>query len=66
MSAATGFAWFNLATAQTRHARDYLRSSGHFISVNQHIRDLLEWQRLKRDARQALFQSSLCDRPRLP
>lgn len=66
MSAALGFAYLNLAATQTRYAVEYFRRSGQFVNASWLAHDILEWSRLKREARAHLEASSRCNRPRLP
>lgn len=66
MNTALGFAYLSLAITSTRIARKYHESARRTDSDRWRKDDIAEWQRLKRQARTAIFSSSMCERPRLP
>ena len=63
-SHAVGFSLLSLAATQTRIAGDYLRTAYECPWATE--RDLKEWRRLKREARQAIEWSRQYPGPVLP
>ena len=66
MSPALGFAYLSLATTSIRIANHYHQQAQRTDSPRWREDDTAEWRRLKKQARTAIFSSSMCDRPRLP